>query len=517
MPSDIRLIAHAIAMIRQRAPANEVQRYLQDTFGGIGHQISEQGSKHEYFFDTRAFHVTLYFNVISRTGASSRPSVVLMSRKNPKIYYFGDGAQVHTRSTRFLPQWAAHLDNAFGRRLYRSTKLSPKKKQAGRAILPALKRRMMYSNGKAIGKSRAHATSNGKIIVGSVPVGNRFSRNYLNWVKNPTPVPNITSWASPNLPFYTNNVPYEEWSGMSKNAKCAAMNFMPQKCEDGGICWFISILNAILFSENLRAHVVKTLPQTFRNAPRHVQFALHRVAQILAWAVGTGARLPLARTVLQDLHAALPKWFDDNIGDAWEGGLQEAYVKPFLDLLHISNLHLDRDEDNKLRYSVFNQRVGQNLFKWPSKPNTIPVVNASRPPAVLVIHEASTHKNFHQTFNPNFFARGASTLAQGIKVTGAHAFIGKTRYTAQSALLASEMHAVAGVTCGGERYMLNGQVDKWGLPCPPFRFDWVRHKSFYFVGSACNATNSPPTNRLNGTVTNAIVARIYLRDDLLAT
>ena len=491
MASEVRSVARAISLIRSKAPLKDVSRYLKQKLG-IG--TREGPGEHEYQFQTRTFHGTLSFKVTS-SGMTSNPLVVLQTKKDLQGY-MADATRLHTRTNRFPPEWASPLEQAFGRRVF--GRVSPKKQQAGRTILQALKRRLVYYNDEPIGRSRAHTTSNGRVINGG-PVKNRFSKNYLDWARDPTPVRNMTPYMSKNLPFYTEEVKYNQWNSVPKDKKCALMSFIPQTCKDGGICWFIAVLNAVLFSESLRAYVAKTLPATFRNAPRHVQFALHRVAELLVWNEGTGIRIS-ARTILKDFHAALPKWFDDNTG-TWEGGQPQAFVKPLLDLLHVPHVHIAIGDDGKLHYSIFNRRTSQEVHTW-SKNAKPPNLNTSHPPAVLVVHEADAlYKR----------PRPTPLLARGITLAGAHAFVGKARYTAQSALLISDNHAVAGITCGGKRYVLN-----YATICPPSEFDWVRHKSFYYTNTRrCGASPTPQRNGADPGWLNGRITTLYLRDDLL--
>lgn len=495
MPSDTQLIAELVKLVMSPTyDPRSLDRFIKRTF----FNVKRLKFPFLYKFTTPSFQVTLSY-VGNKGVLEIRLDVT--SKKNPNIQYAGTHSFVR-RSSSFLPQWAKPIEEAFGRKL---KPLSKKKMEAARTILSAFRKKYMFRSGLGyVDRSRAHVLSNGSVLNSKVPLKNRLSTAYLNWVRNPTPIPNLTS-----------NIP--------KNGNCSRMFVLPQRYSDGEICWFVAVVHAILFSQRMRKLAIRSLPGAFKTAPRHVQFALHRVAQLLhAYTHGNNNTL-VAFDILTDLHASLPKQFDDNKIIAWQKGWANAYVKPFLDLLHISHFHIDKQE-RRYYFSRFNGKVSQQYTHRYNHPPISPYL-PQHPPEVLVVHDINTFDpRLKQTLHE---VAGVSTDFSGARFMG-------TKYIADSALLTSvksaDMHDIAGITCGGRRFLMNGwEMDTNSqelelFPCRPMSFDWTGQAAFEIDnptgGTGCvpRIINRSRINNFDGLVTKFDPkdgrTTLYVREDL---
>lgn len=327
-----------------------------------------------------------------------------------------------------------------------------------------------------------------------------------------------------------------------------------KKCEhvftflqQGPICWFTAVMTALFSSQYLRLAIAKALPGLAK-VPWKAPIALD-MAKILAGYDRRNAAPELfdrlePHRFLEYLGSHNPNVFNAKLSAS--GGYSELYLKKMLDFLETSHLFVARhkSEDTAFVLSTFNYMFPQNTDKRLRKLSR-GLLNAGKhmklkAPAVLVvltehIRERLTREAFE------VYERALDATPIGIKgaMPNAHAptiqYEGWTYYldsfilANNNTLVCQKSHAIAGVTCNGQRYMYNGWASSTrgnkamggvrvnrALPCPLMPVDWTKAQNLVIDTRGCRMAPAPPgplfdDMRFN-TVQNSIA--MYIRSDM---
>ena len=327
--------------------------------------------------------------------------------------------------------------------------------------------------------------------------------------------------------------------GESTRAKsCSKVVTFPQ---EGAICWFAALFTSLFFSQYSRVVI--------RNHARRMmsdQSSRHICSAILEILRGYDGDKVSSRVLesmrprqfLHDLRIARPDYFS-----SMTNGSDEAHYAPYshamLAFLQVPHLSIGVVNGN-FKYSGFNVDLPLDSKLWSGAMKTMSpkgVFVDTRKPEVLIIHKDSG-EDFVQTqwsspvpaigpiqgYNPKKHAKI-------IKYNG-------TSYILDSCIIGAELrnptcsvaHAIAGVTCNGEKYVYNGWTAKSGdpamkgaksaaireVPCALGKQDWSEDAYFRINMQACsfNRVSRPSGKEL---LFNAVdrSSVTYIRYDLI--
>lgn len=310
--------------------------------------------------------------------------------------------------------------------------------------------------------------------------------------------------------------------------------------QEGAICWFAAVFTTLFYSQNMRI-VVKAHAQRLIRDPASREISLAMLEVLKGYETGKVSSRVVnhmqPRQFLMDLRKARPDYFS-----AMQNGTDEAHYAPYqhamLAFLKVPHLSIGV-VNGKLLYSGFNVDLPLDSNLWARSMQTMGIRGVfidTNKPAVLMFHRDSG-EDYVQTlikvptpslgtvtgFNPN-------AHAPVIKYNG-------VTYILDSCIIGAELrtqtcsiaHAIAGVTCNGERYVYNGWTARSAdpamagsssvirdMPCALGKYPWDQNKSFCINTGACRFQNSRP-NQIGRELCFNAVARssvTYIRADI---
>ena len=306
--------------------------------------------------------------------------------------------------------------------------------------------------------------------------------------------------------------------GESTRAKsCSKVVTFPQ---EGAICWFAALFTSLFFSQYSRVVI--------RNHARRMmsdQSSRHICSAILEILRGYDGDKVSSRVLesmrprqfLHDLRIARPDYFS-----SMTNGSDEAHYAPYshamLAFLQVPHLSIGVVNGN-FKYSGFNVDLPLDSKLWSGAMKTMSpkgVFVDTRKPEVLIIHKDSGEDFVQTQWSSPVPAIGSiqgynpKKHAKIIKYNG-------TRYILDSCIIGAELrtntcsvaHAIAGVTCNGEKYVYNGWTARSGdpamrgsksaalrdIPCALGKQNWDEDSYFRINMAACSFNRATPTGK----------------------
>jgi len=321
---------------------------------------------------------------------------------------------------------------------------------------------------------------------------------------------------------------------------CSMVYTAPQQ---GAVCWFAAIFTSLFFSQYIRPCIKSHALALSRTSNARAVDAARAIIEILkGYEVGKVSprvvQYMQPREFLDSLRKVNPTYFTKN-----PSGREEAHYGPyehamfaFLKIPHISIGYVN----GKLVYSGFNVNLPLAGENWgAAMKSSKPVgdyVNISNP-KIIMIHRDSGEdwlQSQWQTPPPQIGSVAGYNSTQHMpKIT----YNGRV-YILDSCIIGAELktntcsmgHAVAGVTCNGQRYVYNGWTARSAdpamkgssssavsdMPCALGRYEWDKNKSFCINTSACRFQNARPNQIGKELCFNAVQRStvMYVRADI---
>ena len=327
--------------------------------------------------------------------------------------------------------------------------------------------------------------------------------------------------------------------GESTRAKsCSKVVTFPQ---EGAICWFAALFTSLFFSQYSRVVI--------RNHARRMmsdQSSRHICSAILEILRGYDGDKVSSRVLesmrprqfLHDLRIARPDYFS-----SMTNGSDEAHYAPYqhavLAFLQVPHLSIGVVNGN-FKYSGFNVDLPLDSKLWSGAMKTMSskgVFVDTRKPEVIIIHKDSGEDYIQTQWATPVPAMGPiqgynpKKHAKIIKYNG-------TSYILDSCIIGAELrnpscsvaHAIAGVTCNGEKYVYNGWTARSAdpamkgsssaaireVPCALGKQNWDEDAFFRINMQACsfNRVSRPNGKELlfNAVARSSVT---YIRYDLV--
>jgi hypothetical protein len=315
--------------------------------------------------------------------------------------------------------------------------------------------------------------------------------------------------------------------------------------QEGAICWFAAIFTTLFYSQYTRSVVYKHATSLMRSPNPAVVDAAGAMKEILkGYEIGkVSARVVnhmQPKQFLEAIRKINPRYFTSN-----PGNVEEAHYGPYqhamFAFLKAPHLSVGYYQGN-LVFSGFNVNLPISGTEWAKTMRTSSpmgdYVDVSNPEVILIHRDAGedylqTHWGFQppkigrlEGHNPNEHSR---TIRYNGRV-----------YVLDSCVIGAELktnactmgHAVAGVTCNGDRYVYNGWTARSAdramkgaagsvvkdYPCALGKYDWPKNKNFVINTGACRFQNATNKNIGRSLVFNAVQRSTvtYIRSDLIA-
>lgn len=324
-------------------------------------------------------------------------------------------------------------------------------------------------------------------------------------------------------------------AGSTRAKSCSGVVTFPQ---EGAICWFSALFTSLFFSQYsrvvIRAHAMRLMSD---QGGRAIASA---ILEIIRGYEGNRVSPRVLesmrpRQFLHDLRIARPDYFS-SMQDGSDEALYSPYQHAMLAFLRVPHLSLGI-VNGKFVYSGFNVDVPLDWALWPAAMKTLPsrgVFVDTRHPEILLVHKDPTENYIQTLWSTPTPAIGA---VEGYDPTR-HAKIIKyngRRYVLDSCIIGAELrtsscslgHAIAGVTCNGDRYVYNGWTARTAdpamkghaairdVPCALGKQDWAEDAFFRINMQACSFNRATPTGKelLFNAVDRSSVT--YIRYDLV--
>lgn len=304
---------------------------------------------------------------------------------------------------------------------------------------------------------------------------------------------------------------------------------VPTMAQKGETCWFMGIFTTLFFSQHTRAVIIPrvwALPD--RSALKVTMMNIleiydrSRVQDLMSAGLKDLKPHHFIRTIRLEEPETFgydPELLKKNEHGAT--GFWPAYQHAFLGYLGVPHLAVHRDAaDGRFKFSAFNF----DLNPWG------PLVDQLRSrspigksvdvylPDVLIVHPTgydSTQSAMAQA-QVAAPAVGAIVVPPGETPVPTRVSYNGHAYVLDAVIMASTtknacsiLHAIAGVTCNGERYVFNGWVSGSGdramagamtgaggrsVPCPLMKRDWATASEFCLDAQGCRLPDSQPAN-----------------------
>ncbi len=325
--------------------------------------------------------------------------------------------------------------------------------------------------------------------------------------------------------------------GSTRTKSCSEVVTFPQ---EGAICWFAALFTSLFFSQYSRVVIRNHAKRMMSDqSSRHICSA---ILEILRGYDGDKVSSRVLesmrpRQFLHDLRIARPDYFG-----SMQDGSDEAHYSPYqhamLAFLQVPHLSIGVVK-GVFKYSGFNVDLPLDSKLWSGAMKTMSpkgVFVDTRKPEVIIIH-----KDSGEDFVQGQWATPVPTIG---KIEGynpkKHEKIIKyngSRYILDSCIIGAELrnptcsvaHAIAGVTCNGEKYVYNGWTARSAdpamkgsksaaireVPCALGKQDWSEDAYFRINMSACSFNRATPTGKelMFNAVDRSSVT--YIRYDLI--
>ena len=326
--------------------------------------------------------------------------------------------------------------------------------------------------------------------------------------------------------------------GESTRAKsCSEVVTFPQ---EGAICWFAALFTSLFFSQYSRVVIRNHARRMMSDqSSRHIASA---ILEILRGYDGDKVSSRVLesmrpRQFLHDLRIARPDYFG-----SMQDGSDEAHYAPYqhamLAFLQVPHLSIGVVK-GVFKYSGFNVDLPLDSKLWSGAMKTMSpkgVFVDTRRPEVIIIHKDSGEDYIQTQWATPMPALGPiqgynpKKHAQIIKYNG-------TNYILDSCIIGAELrnpscsvaHAIAGVTCNGDKYVYNGWTARSAdpamkgsksasirdVPCALGKQDWSEDAYFRINMAACSFNRATPTGKelmFNAVERSSVT---YIRYDLI--
>ena len=326
--------------------------------------------------------------------------------------------------------------------------------------------------------------------------------------------------------------------GESTRAKsCSKVVTFPQ---EGAICWFAALFTSLFFSQYSRV-VIRNHARRMMSDPSSRNIA-SAILEILRGYDGDKVSSRVLesmrpRQFLHDLRIARPDYFS-----SMQDNSDEAHYAPYshamLAFLQVPHLSIGVVK-GVFKYSGFNVDLPLDSQLWSGAMKTMAVKGVfvdTRKPEVLIIHKDSGEDYIQTQWSSPVPAIGP---IQGYNPKKHEKIIkyNGTRYILDSCIIGAELrtntcsvaHAIAGVTCNGEKYVYNGWTARSGdpamrgsksaaireVPCALGKQDWSEDSYFRINMQACSFNRATPTGKelmFNAVERSSVT---YIRHDLV--
>ena len=306
--------------------------------------------------------------------------------------------------------------------------------------------------------------------------------------------------------------------GESTRAKsCSEVVTFPQ---EGAICWFAALFTSLFFSQYsrviIRKHAIRMMSDP---SSRQICAAILEIMRGYSGDRVSSRVLESMRPrqFLHDLRIARPDYFS-----SMTNGTDEAHYAPYqhamFAFLQVPHLSIGVVKGN-FKYSGFNVDLPLDSKLWSGAMKSMSpkgVFVDTRKPEVIIIHKDSGEDYIQTQWSTPVPAIG--------KIEGynpkKHADIIKYngyRYILDSCIIGAELrnpscsvaHAIAGVTCNGEKYVYNGWTARSAdpamkgsssaaireIPCALGKQRWDEDAYFRINMQACSFNRATPTGK----------------------
>ena len=326
--------------------------------------------------------------------------------------------------------------------------------------------------------------------------------------------------------------------GDSTRAKsCSKVVTFPQ---EGATCWFGALFTSFFFSQYsrvvIRGHATRLMSD---QGSRHIASA---ILEIIRGYEGDRVSPRVLesmrpRQFLRDLRIARPDYFS-TMQDGSDEAMYAPYQHAMLAFLRVPHLSLGIVR-GKFVYSAFNVDLPVDWVLWPGAMKTLPsrgVFVDTRHPEVLLLHKDNNEDYAQSLWTTPTPAVGAVEGYDPTKHAPVIKYNGR-RYILDSCIIPAELktdscgmgHAIAGVTCNGDRYVYNGWTARTAdpamkgyagaairdAPCSLGKQDWADDAFFRINMQACSFNRATPTGKefmFNAVDKSSVV---YIRHDLV--
>jgi hypothetical protein len=239
------------------------------------------------------------------------------------------------------------------------------------------------------------------------------------------------------------------------------------------------------------------------------------------------------RAFLRALRRYDPVYFDSKSGEVDEGAPYGPYqhkLFAFMEIPHLS-VTVPRGSTEAV-YSAYNFDLPVDEKKWKQAVKTLDPKGAfvdTDNPEVIVVHREAGESYLQKawiTYRPKMYdVKGINLSRHPEKIV-----YNKHVYVLDSCILPSYIsnacslgHAIAGVTCNGDKYVYNGWAARSGDPamggaaitreaaCALMKNDWAADKAFCVDTNSCSVTNVKKKEFCFDAFKRSSV--VYVRDD----
>lgn len=309
----------------------------------------------------------------------------------------------------------------------------------------------------------------------------------------------------------------------------------------GSTCWFAALMMTLFFSQRMRAVSASHSTAIVKKNDWREPIAEAMVNIMMNYEVNSLDRNIVGklepRAFLRALRRYDPVYFDSRRGEEGEGASYGPYQHKLLSFLEIPHLSVSipRGSTDAI-YSAYNLDLPLDEDAWEAAVGTLDPVGAfvdTESPKVIIVHREAGESYLQKTwksYRPRMYAiKGFNLSGHPEKIT-----YNKRAYILDSCILPSYIsntcsagHAVAGITCNGDKYVYNGWAARSGdpamggtsitreIPCALMQSDWVATKSFCIDANACTITRKKKNEMCFEAFKRSSV--VYVRDETINT
>lgn len=326
---------------------------------------------------------------------------------------------------------------------------------------------------------------------------------------------------------------------MNTNIKLTAKNcsrvYTP--VQRGATCYFAALIMTIFFSQRMRGVSASHAKMLIKKNDWKTPIANAMMKIMMNYEINSldknvvGKLEP--RAFLRALRRYNPVYFDSKSGEVDEGAPYAPYqhkLFAFMEILHLS-VTVPRGSTEAV-YSAYNFDLPVDEKKWKHAVKSLDPKGAfvdTDNPEVIIVHREAGESYLQKawiTYRPKMYE------IKGIDLTRHPERIvyNKRVYVLDSCILPSYIsnacslgHAIAGVTCNGDKYVYNGWAIKSGdpamggtaitreAPCALMKNDWAVDKKFCVDINSCSVTGEKKKEFCFDAFKRSSV--VYVRDD----